>query len=77
MRKSWVFMFIFFFEFVLNPASEGSHFCCLPPKGGADGLYWLMSQAYVLPCLIGAVHNGPRLVFALGTLIMALGPAKC
>jgi len=48
------------------------------PRGRNGGIcYWLMLQTYVLPCLMGAVHNGPRLVFAFGTLIMALGPATC
>jgi hypothetical protein len=60
-----------------QPRFRGIHFFSLPPKREADGLYWLMLQTYVLPCLTGAVHNGPRLVFALGTLIMALGPAAC
>src|SRR5215831_3960243 len=39
--------------------------------------YWLMLQTYVLPCLIGAVHSGPRSVVAFGTLIRTLGPALC
>ena len=70
-------LFILLFGCVLNRASGDSYFSCLPPKRGADTLYWLMLQTNVLPFLTGAVHNGPRLVFALGTLIMALGPAAC
>jgi hypothetical protein len=76
-RRPCVFMLILLFGRVLNRASGASIFSLSPPKREADGLYWLMLQTYVLPCLTRAVHNGPRLVFALGTLIMALGPAAC
>ncbi len=65
------------FGCALNRASGDSYFSCLPPEARSGALYWLMLQTNVLPFLTGAVHNGPRLVFALGTLIMALGPAAC
>src|SRR5579863_5435655 len=74
-RSSCVFILILLFYVCLTSLQGAANF--LVCSRSADEIYWLMLQTKVSPCLMGAVHKGPRLVFALGTLIMALGPATC